>query len=100
MERAIRLFANGNLLLSDIDTSGNGRGNKTPLNINPSTGRESSIPLAFSDANWGAHTRAYMKSINCLPDSVIIRNSELAQSLAMKRRGTRMDTMDEESEDE
>ncbi|KAG1900238.1 uncharacterized protein F5891DRAFT_935124, partial [Suillus fuscotomentosus] len=64
IEHVIRLFANGNLLLSDIDTSGNGRGNKTPLNINPSTGRESSIPLAFSDSNWGAHIRSYIRSIN------------------------------------
>ncbi|KAG1860261.1 hypothetical protein DFJ58DRAFT_726050 [Suillus subalutaceus] len=68
MERAIKLFANGQMLLSDIATAGNGRNNKTPLHINPSTGKESSVPLAR------------------LPDSVIYRNSELAQSLAMKRR--------------
>ncbi|KAG1886827.1 uncharacterized protein F5891DRAFT_1200678 [Suillus fuscotomentosus] len=70
MERTIRLFVNGHMLLGDIDTSGNGRGNKTLLDINPSTGNQSSIPLAFSEANWGAHTRAYMVSITCLPDSV------------------------------
>ncbi|KAG2112597.1 uncharacterized protein F5147DRAFT_572319 [Suillus discolor] len=100
MERAIRLFINGHMLLGDIDTSGNGRGNKTPLDVNPSTGNQSSVPLAFSEANWGAHTRAYMASITRLPDSVLIRNSELAQSLATKRRGgARMD-VDEESGDE
>jgi hypothetical protein len=99
MECAIKLFAKGHMLLSDIDTIGNGRGNKTPLEVNPSTGKESSIPLAFSDVNWGAHTRAYTVSINCLPDLVILQNSELAYSLAMKRRGTRAD-VDEESEDE
>ncbi|KAG1836867.1 hypothetical protein DFJ58DRAFT_846709 [Suillus subalutaceus] len=99
MERAIKLFANGQMLLSDIDTAGNGRNNKTPLHINPSTGKESSVPLAFSDANWGVQTRAYTTSISRLPDSVVYRNSELAQSLAMKRRGTRME-VDDETEDE
>ncbi|KAG1903745.1 uncharacterized protein F5891DRAFT_977315 [Suillus fuscotomentosus] len=69
MERAIRLFINGHMLLGDINTSGNGRGNKTPLDVNPSTGNQSSVPLAFSEANWGAHTRAYMASITCLSDS-------------------------------
>ncbi|KAG2340121.1 hypothetical protein BDR05DRAFT_1002702 [Suillus weaverae] len=77
MECAIKLFSNRHMLLS----------------------KESSVPLAFSDANWGMHTRSYMMSINCLPDSVILQNSELAQSLTMKRHGMRMD-VDEESEDE
>ncbi|KAG2116423.1 uncharacterized protein F5147DRAFT_568182 [Suillus discolor] len=99
MERAIRLFVNGHMLLGDIDTAGNGRGNKTPLDVNPSTGNQSSVPLAFSEVNWGAHMRAYMASIKRLPDSVLIRNLELAQSLAMKRRGAQMD-VDEESGDE
>ncbi|KAG2368726.1 hypothetical protein BDR07DRAFT_1269223 [Suillus spraguei] len=99
MEHAIQLFADGHMFLCDIDTAGNGRGNKTPLDINPSTGKESSVPLAFSDTNWGAHTRSYTRSINCLPYSVILRNSELVQNLAMKRRGLWTD-VDEESEDE
>ncbi|KAG1725897.1 uncharacterized protein EDB91DRAFT_1061920 [Suillus paluster] len=99
MERAIRLFANEHILLSDIDATGNGRGNKTPLDINLSAGKQSSVPLAFSDVNWGAHTRSYTTSINRLPDLVILRNSELAQALAVKRHGTRMD-VNEESEDE
>ncbi|KAG1878853.1 hypothetical protein F4604DRAFT_1579814 [Suillus subluteus] len=99
MECAIKLFANGQMLLSDINTAGNGQGNKTPLDINLLMGRESSIPLAFSDANWGAHTRSYFMSINHLPDLVILRNLELAQSLAMKRHGTQMD-VDDKSEDE
>ncbi|KAG2740491.1 hypothetical protein P692DRAFT_20668347, partial [Suillus brevipes Sb2] len=63
MERAIRLFADEHMVLCDTDTAGNGRGNKTPLDINPSTGKESSVPLAFSDTNRGAHTRAYSMSI-------------------------------------
>jgi hypothetical protein len=87
------------MLLGDINTAGNGQGNKTPLDVNPSTGNQSSIPLAFSEANWGAHTRAYMESIKCLPDSVLIRNSELAQSLTMRRCGMWTD-VDEQSEDE
>ncbi|KAG1727912.1 hypothetical protein EDD22DRAFT_789217 [Suillus occidentalis] len=99
MERAIKLFANGQMLLSDIDTAGNGRNNKTLLHINPSTGKESSVPLVFSDANWGVQTRAYITSISRLPDSVVYRNSELAQSFAMKRHGTRME-VDDETEDE
>ncbi|KAG1737097.1 uncharacterized protein EDB91DRAFT_1055236, partial [Suillus paluster] len=99
IEHAIRLFANGHILLSNIDTAGNSRGNKTPLDINPSMGKQSSVPLAFSDVNWGAHTRSYMSSINHLPDSVILQNSELTQALAVKRHGTRMD-VNKESEDE
>ncbi|KAG1862696.1 hypothetical protein F4604DRAFT_1683836 [Suillus subluteus] len=99
MERAIKLFANGQMLLSDINTAGNGRNNKTPLHINPSTGKESSVPLVFSDTNWGVQTRAYITSISCLPDSVVYRNSELAQNLAMKRCGIWME-VDDETEDE
>ncbi|KAG1811796.1 uncharacterized protein BJ212DRAFT_1277310 [Suillus subaureus] len=72
MEHTIQLFTNGHMILSDIDTAGNGQGNKTPLDINPSTGKESSMPLAFSDTNWGVHTQAYTVSINCLPHSVIL----------------------------
>ncbi|KAG2360389.1 hypothetical protein BDR07DRAFT_1289673 [Suillus spraguei] len=99
MERAIKLFANGQMLLSDINTTGNSQNNKTPLHINPSTGKESSVPLAFSDANWGVQTRAYITSISRLPDSVIYCNSELTQNLAMKRHGTWME-VDDKTEDE
>ncbi|KAG1787880.1 uncharacterized protein HD556DRAFT_1206237, partial [Suillus plorans] len=63
MERAIRLFVNGHMLLGDINTAGNSQGNKTPLDVNLSTGNQSSVTLAFSEANWGAHMRAYMTSI-------------------------------------
>ncbi|KAG1723597.1 uncharacterized protein EDB91DRAFT_1015979, partial [Suillus paluster] len=58
----------------------------TPLDINPSMGKESSVPLAFSDANWGMQTRSYIMSISHLLDSVVYQNSELAQNLAMKRQ--------------
>ncbi|KAG2058727.1 hypothetical protein BDR06DRAFT_875189 [Suillus hirtellus] len=51
MEYAIRLFVNGHMLLGDIDTSGNDQDNKTPLNISSSTGNQSSIPLASSEAH-------------------------------------------------
>ncbi|KAG2156785.1 uncharacterized protein EDB93DRAFT_1079184 [Suillus bovinus] len=99
MECAIKLFADNHMFLCDIDTTGNGRGNKTPLDINPSMGKESSVPLAFSDSNWGAHTRAYMVSINRLPHLVILQNSEFVQSLAMKKHGSQMD-VNEETDDE
>ncbi|KAG2062200.1 hypothetical protein BDR06DRAFT_1027435 [Suillus hirtellus] len=99
MEHAIKLFANGQMLLSDIDTAGNGQNNKTLLHINLSTGKESSVPLAFSDTNWGMQTRAYITSISCLPDSVIYHNMELTHNLAMKRRSTQME-VDDQTEDE
>ncbi|KAG2050397.1 hypothetical protein BDR06DRAFT_891700 [Suillus hirtellus] len=99
MEHAIKLFANGQMLLSNIDTAGNGQNNKTPLHINPSMGKESSVPLAFSDTNWGMQTRAYIMSISHLPDSVVYRNVELTHNLAMKRCGTQME-VDDQTEDE
>ncbi|KAG1905400.1 uncharacterized protein F5891DRAFT_976338 [Suillus fuscotomentosus] len=87
------------MLLSDIDTVGNGQNNKTPLHINLSMGKESSVPLAFSDINWGVQTRAYIMSISRLPDSVVYHNAELTHNLAMKRRGTWME-VDDQTEDE
>jgi hypothetical protein len=99
MEHAIKLFAIGQMLQSDIDTAGNGRNNKTLLHINLSMGKESSVPLAFLDANWGMQTKAYIMSISRLLDLIVYRNSELAQNLAMKRRGTQME-VDNETEDE
>jgi hypothetical protein len=99
IEHAIKLFTNGQMLLSDINTAGNGRNNKTPLHINLSMGKEISVPLAFSDTNWGVQTRAYIMSISRLPDSVIYCNSELTHNLAMKRCGTWME-VDDQTEDE
>ncbi|KAG2155361.1 uncharacterized protein EDB93DRAFT_1080411 [Suillus bovinus] len=88
MEHAIKLFFKRSMLLRNIDTTGNSQNNKTPVDINLSMDKESSVLLVFSDANWGAYTRSYIMSINYLLDSVIFQNLELTQNLIIKRHST------------
>ncbi|KAG1908529.1 uncharacterized protein F5891DRAFT_937064, partial [Suillus fuscotomentosus] len=76
-----------------------GKAYKVPQKHNKSTGNESSALLAFSNANWGAPTRLYIKSITCMGDSVIHKIWERTQNLSTKRHGVWKD-LDEESEDE
>ncbi|KAG2097999.1 uncharacterized protein F5147DRAFT_656235 [Suillus discolor] len=78
MEHAIKLFANGQMLLSDIDTAGNCRNNKTLLHINLSM-------------DQGLHHIYQPLAIYCI--------AELAHNLAMKRCGTWME-VDDQTEDE
>ena len=87
MERALKLFADGDILLGDIDVNSKGKLAKTPHKHNKSTGKESSALLAFSEANWGSATRAYMKSINRHGTELVSSVSELARNITLKRRG-------------
>ncbi|KIK47185.1 hypothetical protein CY34DRAFT_74693 [Suillus luteus UH-Slu-Lm8-n1] len=87
MERAIRLFAKEGFLLSHIEINSRGKASKAPQKHNKSTGNESSALLAFSDANWGAPTKSYIKSITRAGDLVISKMWERAQNLTMKRHG-------------
>ncbi|KAH7924427.1 hypothetical protein BV22DRAFT_1013272 [Leucogyrophana mollusca] len=87
MERALKLFADGDILLGDIDVNSKGKLAKTPHKHNKSTGKESSALLAFSEANWGSATRAYMKSINRHGEELISAVSELARNITLKRCG-------------
>ncbi|KAG1881237.1 hypothetical protein F4604DRAFT_1678829 [Suillus subluteus] len=99
MECTIRLFAKEGFLLSHIKINSRGKASKAPQKHNKSTGNKSSALLAFSDANWGAPTKSYIKSITCAGDLVISKMWERAQNLTAKRHGVRGD-LDEESEDE
>ncbi|KAG1726714.1 uncharacterized protein EDB91DRAFT_1086689 [Suillus paluster] len=91
VERAVKLLAEGHMILSEIDTTHRGRG-KAP--------QDSTIPLAFSDANYGQITRSYLAAIERQPESVLLEISELALSIAMKRSGVPTDMNGEESQDE
>ncbi|KAG1859729.1 hypothetical protein F4604DRAFT_1543876, partial [Suillus subluteus] len=64
-----------------------GKASKAPQKHNKSTGNESSALLAFSDANWGAPTKLYIKSITHAGDLVISKMWERAQNLTTKRHG-------------
>ncbi|KAG2133757.1 hypothetical protein DEU56DRAFT_738943, partial [Suillus clintonianus] len=99
VEHAVKLLAEGRMILSDIDTTRRGRG-KAPQAHNKSTGKDSTIPLAFSDANYGQITRSYLAAIEHQPESVLLEISELALSIAMKRSGMPTDMNGEESQDE
>ncbi|KAH7917948.1 hypothetical protein BV22DRAFT_1025439 [Leucogyrophana mollusca] len=104
VERVLQLLADANIKLSDIDLSGK-KPAKTPLKHNKATGKESGSGLAFSEANWGAATRSYMKAIERRGDEVIIVACNLAHNLVTRRCGGQSrasaTTVDEdESEDE
>ncbi|KAG1839680.1 hypothetical protein F4604DRAFT_1599397 [Suillus subluteus] len=99
MERAITLFAREGFLLSHIKINSRGKASKVPQKHNKSMGNESSTLLGFSDANWGAPTKSYTKSITHAGDLVISKMWERAQNLTTKRHVVRRD-LDEESEDE
>jgi len=63
LERAIRLFYKGELLVNDqISTRGKATA-KTPLKSKKASEKESSTNLAFSDLNWGSCTRQYFISV-------------------------------------
>ncbi|KAG1737114.1 uncharacterized protein EDB91DRAFT_1249763 [Suillus paluster] len=99
VERAVKLLAKGCMILSEIDTTRRGRG-KAPQAHNKSMGKDSTIPLAFSDANYGQITRSYLAAIERQPESVLLEISELALSIAVKRSGVPTDMNSEESQDE
>jgi len=88
MERALCLFADGDIVVGDIDVSGKRKGVRPPVKHNKVTGKESGAVLSFSEINWGAITRSYMKAINRQGDKVISVVSKLANTIATKRRGT------------
>ncbi|KAG2054055.1 hypothetical protein BDR06DRAFT_884667 [Suillus hirtellus] len=87
MEHAITLFAKEGFLLSHIEINSRGEASKAPQKHNKSTGNESNALVAFSDTNWGAPTRLYIKSITHAGDSVISKIWERAQNITAKRHG-------------
>ncbi|KAH7912048.1 hypothetical protein BJ138DRAFT_1100611 [Hygrophoropsis aurantiaca] len=87
MERALRMFANGDILLQDIDLSSKGKkAVKIPLKHNKATGKDSRAVLSFSDLNWGDATRSFMKSLNRHGEETILSVSSLARNVVTKRR--------------
>ncbi|KAG1857465.1 hypothetical protein F4604DRAFT_1530723, partial [Suillus subluteus] len=54
LERALKLVA---------DKEKKGMALKTPVRLNKATGKESSVPLAFSKLNWGAFMQDYYLSL-------------------------------------
>ncbi|KAH7903153.1 hypothetical protein BJ138DRAFT_1131478 [Hygrophoropsis aurantiaca] len=88
MERAIKLFADKNIFLGDIDVNGKGKPAKALHKHNKSTGKESSMFLAFSETNWGVITNSYTRSIiNRHGEELIVAVSDRAREIASKRRG-------------
>jgi hypothetical protein len=71
VERAFTLWKNGQITITDVKKDEQ-RGKATTLGIrkaiNKATGKESLKALSFGDTNWGQSSRAYMESINGLPE--------------------------------
>lgn len=103
MERALRLFADGDIVMNDIEVNSKRKAVRPPTKHNKATGKESGTVLAFSEANWGHVMKSYMTSINNLGDGVIEAVSKHAHIIAAKRRNAPTNlrlALDEESEDE
>ncbi|KAG1779374.1 hypothetical protein EV702DRAFT_966501 [Suillus placidus] len=98
VERALHLIMdkgkNG-----DVEVVSGRRAVKVPQKPNKSTGKESTVSFAFSDANYGAKTRAYMTSIARFREPVIRKIWGHAHEVAAKRRGA-PEIQDDDSEDE
>ncbi|KAG1775764.1 hypothetical protein EV702DRAFT_1198963 [Suillus placidus] len=98
VERALHLIVdkgkNG-----DVEVVSGRRAVKVPQKPNKSMGKESTVSFAFSDANYGAKTRAYMTSIARLREPVIRKIWGHAHEVAAKRCGG-PEIQDDDSEDE
>jgi hypothetical protein len=77
-ERAFRLWANGDLLI----TNGSGAINK---GTNLATGRETK-DMAFTELNWGKATRGYLASIHKMSAEAFDQAVEQAQEFARSGR--------------
>ncbi|KAH7917801.1 hypothetical protein BV22DRAFT_1025738, partial [Leucogyrophana mollusca] len=102
LERALKLFIDGDVKLSDIDLTKSGKKTKIPPKHNKVTGKDSTAVLAFSDVNWGTQTRCYMTSIGRRHPHVISYTTEKARTIAKMRRsgGSSQADANEASEDE
>jgi hypothetical protein len=67
--------------------------------INLATGKESSTATAFTEANWGKATRAYLKSVNALDEDTLNEIIDNAKSYAIANHSGRpLVTLDQSEE--
>ncbi|KAG2142985.1 hypothetical protein DEU56DRAFT_733389 [Suillus clintonianus] len=85
MERTLKLFRLEDMLVSDLKINSKGKAVQIPHKLNKALGKTSTAQGAFSDTNYGVATRGYMKSINCLDESVLQDIWECAKEIASKR---------------
>ncbi|KAG2057541.1 hypothetical protein BDR06DRAFT_878067, partial [Suillus hirtellus] len=55
----------------ELEVNSRGKAVKIPHSLNKASGKTSNARKAFSDTNYGVATRGYMKSINCMKESVL-----------------------------
>ncbi|KAG1837816.1 hypothetical protein C8R48DRAFT_782577 [Suillus tomentosus] len=99
MERALDIFS-GDTRISELKVNSKGKAIKVPHTMNKASSKPSSALKVFSDTNYGEVTRGYMKSINCLRESVIQDVWERTKDIAAKRRGATTALDSEDSDDE
>ncbi|KAH7903897.1 hypothetical protein BJ138DRAFT_1119940 [Hygrophoropsis aurantiaca] len=88
VERALHLFIDGDIEISNIALLSKGLAKvKIPAKTNKETGaRESTTTLAFSDDNWGAKAKNYMKALTERHPAAISDTTERARAIAKARR--------------
>ncbi|KAG1805486.1 uncharacterized protein BJ212DRAFT_1283635 [Suillus subaureus] len=99
MEHALDIFSR-DMCVSELKVNSKGKAIKVPHTVNKALGKPSSALKAFSDMNYSEVTRGYMKSINCLRESVIQDVWEHTKDIAAKRRGAPATLNSEDSDDE
>ncbi|KAG2136952.1 uncharacterized protein EDB93DRAFT_1106744 [Suillus bovinus] len=71
MERALKIIGRDKTLISELEVNSKGNAVKVPHSMNKASGKISNSRKAFSNTNFGAATRGYMKSINRLDESIL-----------------------------
>jgi hypothetical protein len=99
MERALKIIGRDKTLISELEVNSKGNAVKVPHSMNKASGKISNSRKAFSDTNFGAATRGYMKSINRLDESILQDVWGRTKEIAARRRGA-PPTVEEDSEDE
>lgn len=99
MERALKIIGRDKMLISELEVNSKGNAVKVPHSMNKASGKISNSRKAFSDTNFGAATRGYMKSINRLDESILQDVWRRTKEIAARRRGA-PPTVEDDSEDE
>lgn len=87
MERALKIIGRDKMLISELEVNSKGNAVKVPHSMNKASGKISNSRKAFSDTNFGAATRGYMKSINRLDESILQDVWGRTKEIAARRHG-------------
>ncbi|KAG2068113.1 hypothetical protein BDR04DRAFT_973875, partial [Suillus decipiens] len=99
MECALKIIGPDKMLISELEVNSKGNAVKVPHSMNKASGKISNSRKAFSDTNFGAATRGYMKSIKHLNESILQDVWGRMKEITARRRGA-PPTVEEDFEDE